>query len=361
MEDDSAQVNQEIVREVVVNPVDQNRIEQNIRQGTLVYLQDILSIEFSLVRLKRCLNKDELPVYLHENEDIAKCYRLPCPYITLAYEDDNKYLQLSYTPKNRKYYFRFEVRDRLRNGTGCDGVEFFHDCKGKFLNQEMRRKLCTVPEFKRGLFAPPDPVNLDSIYYVEKYYVRSNWEQYGAAAYTQIEPIIENFESFIQEYEGRYQKNLPGRMQQINAVKSEIEQAEKIRDDLYSLNIIPSKYRNLGCIYFIHEYFSTSDTPLNEVFMHLDLDKIQTQLETVIKNQEEIILQQAMIISQNTQMIQQNERTFKELSDMNTSLQNTNSTLGKIYENSIETAKWARIGAIHAQECAWFGYANYLN
>lgn len=56
-------------------------------------------------------------------------------------------------------------------------------------------------------------------------------------------------------------------------------------------------------------------------------------------------------------MIAQNQRLFEELSDMNRTV---SSTLSSIQESSNETSEWARIAALNAEACAWFGLANYI-
>lgn len=96
----------------------------------------------------------------------------------------------------------------------------------------------------------------------------------------------------------------------------------------------------------------------------MDLDKIQSQLNTVINNQRESILQQAIIISQNEELLAQNQRLFEELSDMSRTvdgkLEMINTTLGNISENSAEISKWAKIAAVNAEMCAWINTATYI-
>ena len=150
---------------------------------------------------------------------------------------------------------------------------------------------------------------------------------------------------------------MPELKKEIGDIERELSDAKRILTNLYGVNLIPAKYRNIGCAYFIHDFFSTSTVPLNNVFLHLDLDKIQSQLDTVIKNQRDIILQQAIIISQNEEMIAQNQRLFEELSDMNKTV---NATLDSIQERSNETSEWARIAALNAETCAWISFANYI-
>lgn len=132
----------------------------------------------------------------------------------------------------------------------------------------------------------------------------------------------------------------------------------------FSINVIPSKYRNIGCAFFIYDYFYSSNTQLSAVFLHLDLDTIQSQLNTVIKNQQDSMLQQAIIISQNEEVIAQNKRLFEELSDMNKTvnrnLGNINANLSSINESSIETSQWAKIAALNTETCAWIGFSNFI-
>ena len=80
----------------------------------------------------------------------------------------------------------------------------------------------------------------------------------------------------MRQREENYKRDLPGLKRKEQEIKQELEEAQKLRDELYGVNIIPSKFRNIGCAYFIYDFFSTSNTPLNNVFLHLDLDKIQS-------------------------------------------------------------------------------------
>lgn len=90
------------------------------------------------------------------------------------------------------------------------------------------------------------------------------------------------------------------------------------------------------------------------------MDKIQSQLRTVIQNQQNTILQQAIMIAQNKEMISQNQRLFSKLSDMQGDIANMNKKLESIQESGNETAKWTRMAALNAEACAWLSAANYL-
>lgn len=349
--------------------VDQQRFEQDVRKGTLIYLHDILSMEFSVHKLQRQLKLAKDPIIIHDDWFYWKCYNLSLPILWYDHRPYTK-LYLCYSYKQNIYYFSFESRD-ITTFYDHNGREVHHRL-GKpgynlsVMDQNTRDKLCTLPVFKKKIFSGLELMNSDSVYFGgHSGVIYQNIERYGNLDwFAQIKQIIEQFEISVRQREERYQKNLPILKGKIQDIKEELENAKRIRDDLYSLNIIPSKYRNIGCAYFIYDYFSTSNTPLNTVFLHLDLDKIQSQLDTVIKNQENSMLQQAIIISQNEELIAQNQQLFEELSNMNqnvsNSLGNINATLGTINENSFETSKWARIAALNAETCAWISFSNYI-
>lgn len=95
---------------------------------------------------------------------------------------------------------------------------------------------------------------------------------------------------------------------QLNLLIEEIEKTDNLLADAYSINIIPSKFRNIYASYFLYDYISTSASSLNEALLHCDLDTIQQQLETVIQQQEEMIMELARSNALNEQLIAQNNQ-----------------------------------------------------
>lgn len=345
--------------------VDQRKLEQNTRKGTLVYLHDVLSMEFSVDKLERALRMKQTPIVIHDNCFFWKRFPLKYPIYSCRskgyFPDPKTELYLSYSYRLNKYYFKFShgeppvFKDHNGNkvndlGNPCNS--FYSDC---VMDQELRGKFCTLPVLeKKRFFGEKEVINADSTYWNYDY-VYSNENK--LEVFSQIKPLIEQFEMMVRDREKRYQEGLPNLKAEIAGISKELSDAKRILSDLYGVNMIPAKYRNIGCAYFIYDFFSTSNVPLDNVFLHLDLDKIQSQLDTVIKNQRDIILQQAIIISQNEEMIAQNQRLFEELSDMNRTV---SSTLSSIQESNNETSEWARIAALNAEACAWFGLANYI-
>ena len=78
-------------------PFNKRKLEQEERDGTLVYLRDIVSIEFSVNELQRQLSLAQKPVILHDEWYYWKVYKLNPPL--LWYSD--------YAPYNLMYMCYF--------------------------------------------------------------------------------------------------------------------------------------------------------------------------------------------------------------------------------------------------------------
>lgn len=321
------------------------------RQGTQIYLNDILSIEFAINKLEHELNVAKSPIILHDYWFYSECFQLQYPL--QAYEENLTRLNLTYSHYYQKYYYLFlNPYERItyydhsghtqtdQHGKPCRAIE---------LDPITRQKMCTLPKYKKKLFRGYILENASEIY---PWHYRQSVE-----CVSQIRNCIEQFEAMVSQREHEYQTNLPLYNKKIDELEQELAKAKDIRDDLYGMDIVPNKFRNLGCAYFIYDFFSSSNTSLDKVFLHLDLDTIQTQLSTIIENQRDAFIQRSIMISQNDEIIAQNRQLFDELSNMN---QNMNRNLSSIRESSIETAHWARIGALNAEATAWLSAANYL-
>lgn len=252
--------------------VDQRRLEQNTRKGTLVYLHDVLSMEFSVNKLERALAMKKTSVSIHDNWFFWKRFLFKHPiYITY---DGNYYpnigLYLSYSYKLNKYYFSFDKGDSPRfvdRGGHEVNHQFGNPCHSLYsdcvLNQEWRNKLCTLPVLKKkGFFGEDEVINADSTYWSRL--VKFNKDR--LEVFSQIKPLIEQFEMMVRDREKRYQEELPRLKTEIEGISKELSDAKRILSDLYGVNMIPAKYRNIGCAYFIYDFFSTSNVPLDNVF-----------------------------------------------------------------------------------------------
>lgn len=343
-------------------------LEQDEREGIRIYLHDILALEFSINKLKRELSAVKNNIIIHDYWYFWKAYNLNPPIHNQLYGDSRQIYStayLSYSYQLNKYYMtlydQYDRKGRFCDNSGKTVNHQYGKPAGGWeieLNQETRNKLLTLPVIKKKMFSKePILVNREELYWSAHVLWSTN---YSVEAFSQIQVIIEQFEDQVQKNERSYQQQLPVYRRKIQQIEQEISEAERILTNLYNVNLIPKKYRNIGCIYFIYDFYASSKTPLDNIFLHMDLDKIQTQLNTVIHNQQNIILQQAIIIAQNKEMILQNKKLFNKLSDVQGDMANMNQKLDSIQESGRETSKWARIAALNAEACAWFSAANYL-
>lgn len=95
---------------------------------------------------------------------------------------------------------------------------------------------------------------------------------------------------------------------QLSEFESESDKIEALLNDAYSINIIPSKFRNMYAAYFLYDYISTSTATLNEALLHCDLDTIQQKLNEIIDQQQEIIMELAYQNALNEKLVKQNEQ-----------------------------------------------------
>ena len=92
------------------------------------------------------------------------------------------------------------------------------------------------------------------------------------------------------------------------SLKNEIHKVEALLTDAYSINIIPSKFRNIYAAYFLYDFISTSTASLNEALLHCDLDTIQQKFDEVIQQQEAMIMELAYQNALNEKIVRQNEQ-----------------------------------------------------
>lgn len=98
-----------------------------------------------------------------------------------------------------------------------------------------------------------------------------------------------------------------------NDLQTENKEALKLLEECYDINIIPSKYRNIYAITFIYDYLTTSQGTLRDALFACDLDKIQIQLDKVIKNQQNMICKLAKIEANSEKQLQNQQTMISHL------------------------------------------------
>ena len=120
-----------------------------------------------------------------------------------------------------------------------------------------------------------------------------------------------NFDEAVRQDDIRVINELKNREQLNNHLpdlEAEIDKIENLLTESYSVNLIPSKFRNIYAAYFLYDFISTSTASLNEALLHCDLDTIQQKLDEVIQQQEEMIMELAYQNALNEKIVRQNEQ-----------------------------------------------------
>ena len=121
---------------------------------------------------------------------------------------------------------------------------------------------------------------------------------------TAVERYHQNCADFQQ-----HQKQLPQwkhqqqeKFQQLLSLEQHQASAEALLKELYDVNIIPSRYRNIHAAYYLYDFFSTSkETDLEKVIQTMLLDEIIQKLDRIIAQNEQILLNQRISIALQTQ------------------------------------------------------------
>ena len=96
---------------------------------------------------------------------------------------------------------------------------------------------------------------------------------------------------------------------QIDVLRQHLSSAKKLREQVYSVNVIPYDYRSLHVAYYLHRHFSTSqETDLEKVLQTMLLNDIVKRLDKIISQNEEGLLNQRIQIA----MQEQANRTMVE-------------------------------------------------
>lgn len=111
--------------------------------------------------------------------------------------------------------------------------------------------------------------------------------------------------------EGR--SDLPNQIDYYNAAVSHLQEAKEKLQSVYSVNIIPNKYRSVYVAYYLYDYISSShETDVDRVLQTMLLEQIIAKLDKIIAQQEEIILNQRMQLAKQDAMLAQSKKQHEE-------------------------------------------------
>lgn len=91
----------------------------------------------------------------------------------------------------------------------------------------------------------------------------------------------------------KFKAQLEKERQIISYIQRKLMEAQNLRRNVYGVNVIPNRYRNIYVAYYLYDYFSTSrERDLDKVIQTLLLDEIKKRLDRIIIQNEEILLNQ---------------------------------------------------------------------
>lgn len=133
------------------------------------------------------------------------------------------------------------------------------------------------------------------------------------------EKIKENFQRDVEEYEHMLalandcRSVLPSQIDDYNAAVSHLQEAKENLQSVYSVNIIPNKYRSVYVAYYLYDYISSShETDIDRVLQTMLLEQIIAKLDKIIAQQEEIILNQRMQLAKQDALLAQSKKQHEE-------------------------------------------------
>ena len=85
---------------------------------------------------------------------------------------------------------------------------------------------------------------------------------------------------------------------QESKTKKDLQKARAIKEKLYAVNIIPSRYRTIHAAYYLYDYFESGrETDLDRVIQTMLLEEIIQRMDKLISQNQEILLNQRMQIA----------------------------------------------------------------
>lgn len=162
----------------------------------------------------------------------------------------------------------------------------------------------------------------------------------------------------VDKYKKRYQSELATVNQErirlkkcMDSYQREMNRIDALLEKMYSVNIIPSMYRNSYAAVYLYDWFSNgASDDLDHALSMYVLEQIKSRLDQIIANQSEMILNQSMMMSNQVRsMEQRREYENKMLSKVN-----------RLQATSDERLRYTQMIASNSAALNFFATANYL-
>lgn len=310
------------------------------REALKIYLGNVLSLECAIIRYNR-----EFPKVVDRFEQVKNSYHYYKKYyIRTYYPNDKSYDFYTQTYRQKEYprYVHFSYNGEIR-------IARFND--GPLYN---RKNLGETSYYWHSISETRDIPFLQKPSSWDNFSDRSDFISIRRTRKEAAETFAKVYEEFKAEAPAAYRdivdandKEREKLQKQLDDMPVELANAEKLLEQAYSINIIPSQYRHqIPVLYYLHDFLSTSRESFTTALLHLDLDEIKSKLDRIISQQESMILQNAAMIAQNDSLMKQNQMHLDQLA--------------QIEQNTSQSAQYAHIAANNAAVCAWFSAANYI-
>lgn len=341
------------------------RLTNDERKGMSIYFNDICRLEF--IKNALVIKKDEIEKSIEDGKKI-RCF-------SQTYSFDHSYG----LPYEKRYK---GVDNEVMFIFGFDGTDFYFYVQSKqqrIVDEEWVQYYPPI-EFndnhkltKERLQQLSEPVTREeTTWFGKTKKIPVNlWNYTGEEFYSHQNSFsadwrplfLEQLEiaktELSKDYEAT-QNNLKQYPKQLVEIDADLAKASELLKKQYDLNIIPNKFRNLESIWYICDYFDSSNESLSEILVHLDLDEIKEKLNNIIENQQQIIINQAIQIAQNKSIISQNQELLGRLSSIEHNTEQISQNTQQVANNTLDTAQWTQIAANNAEACAWISMANYI-
>ena len=150
-----------------------------------------------------------------------------------------------------------------------------------------------------------------------------------------------------QRYNARVrERELPQVQSAIKKWSRESGRVTSLLKEAYSVNIIPSRYRNIYAAVYLYDWFSTSQADDLDMALNMFvLEEIKEKLDRIIENQMDIILNQRLMLANQQRSLEQQQRHSNmmraKLNQIAASNEERNTYLRMIESNTAATAYFA--------------------
>lgn len=171
-------------------------------------------------------------------------------------------------------------------------------------------------------------------------------EEKKAKYKTAMDKYNKEFQKIQSENKHLREHELPAVQAKLRVSLREKKKVERLLVEMYDVNIIPSRYRDIYVAIYLYDWFSTSQADdLDMALSMFVLEEIKDKLDTIIANQAEIILNQCMILANQQKSFEQqhqyNQMMQSKLNRIAASNEERNIYLSMIESNTAATAYFA--------------------